>query len=49
MEWELIFADAGLEAGRMLAALSGRPERVHRALEIAARFPQAPTALSSGE
>ena len=27
----------------------GRRERAHRALEIAARFPQAPTALSSGD
>jgi hypothetical protein len=39
---------ARLTRGRGLCRRHGRRERARRALEIAARFPQAPTALSSG-
>jgi hypothetical protein len=37
------------DQGRGRCRRHGRRERAHRALEIAARFPQAPTALSSGD
>ena len=39
----------GVKCARGRCRRQGRRERAHRALEIAARFPRAPTALSSGD